>query len=163
VKMQLTYGIYEAEIEPVLARVRLHHPLSEIEATSCPCCGAKITVQFSPDGDGFMVACSGEPPHFSVHQDIDNPPAWWRERIAESGPITFYWHEWSGFREDGTLEMKASGTDDGTHWTGCVEVSPTDVDYPLWKWILERRGRYKALISDKDLERIREEFAQDAF
>ncbi len=31
-KMDLTYGIYEDEIEPVLAAIRCHRPLAEIKS-----------------------------------------------------------------------------------------------------------------------------------
>jgi hypothetical protein len=162
-KMYYTYGLYEDEIEQVLALVRLHEPLAKIEATPCPCCGAPISITFWPEGDGFQVACSGSPPHFSTYQEIAIPPAWWTERIGDFGPTTFYWHEWSRYREDGTLEMKASGyAEDGSHWTGQVEIPPDHADYPLWKWILEQVGRYEPIISEKDLELIREESLRSA-
>ena len=160
-KMQETYGIFESEIDDVLAAVRSHRPLAEIETIPCPCCGAKITVEFSPEGNGFQVQCAGDPPHLSTHQEIINPPSWWKERIWKTGAITFYWREWSAFSGDGTLEMKMSGGDeDGSHWTGVMQLRTNHPDYPLWCWIIEQGNRFKTLISDEDLEVIREEYRQ---
>ena len=78
-----SYGIFEGEIEPVLRRIRRHDDLAEIEATPCPCCGARIRVCIWPDGLAFQVLCSGHPPHFSVLQSIGTPPPWWTERVIE--------------------------------------------------------------------------------
>ena len=72
-----SYGIFEGEIEPGLRRIRRHDDLAEIEATPCPCCGARIRVCIWPDGLAFQVLCSGHPPHFSVLQSIGTPPPWW--------------------------------------------------------------------------------------
>jgi hypothetical protein len=158
-KMQYTYGIYESEIDEVLAAVRSHESLSAIESIPCPCCGARIAVQFAPEGNGFQVNCAGEPLHISTYQEISNPPPWWKERIWETGPVTFYWREWSAFAADGTLEMKVSGYDeDGSHWTGAMDVRPDQPDYSLWRWIIEQGDRFKTLLSDKDIEPIREEY-----
>jgi hypothetical protein len=159
VKTHDTYGIYEGEIDRVLALVRSHEPLAKIEAIPCPCCRAPIAITFWPYGEGFQVSCSGSPPHFSTYQEIALPPAWWKQRIGDFRPITFYWREWGRYREDGTLEMKASGYDgEGAHWTGHVEIPRHHADYRLWKWILEQSGRFKDHISCRDLEVIREEF-----
>ncbi len=158
-KTDLTYGIYEGEIEPVLAAVRSQRPLAEIEAMPCPCCGARISVEFSPAGNWFQVYCLGEPLHISTHQEADQPPTWWKERVGKAEPITFYWQRDHGFADDGRLEMPASGYDaEGCHWSGRMIVRPDQADYPLWRWIVSQGDRYKALISDKDLETIREEF-----
>jgi hypothetical protein len=158
-KMQFAYGIYEGEIEGVLAAVRAHRPLSEIEGILCPCCGAGIVVQFSPEGNGFQVNCCGSPPHLSTYQEITTPPPWWKERICETGPITFYWREWSRFTEGGSLEMKVSGYEaDGSHWTGALTLEPNQTDYMLWRWIISQGDRFKPLLSDKDLEAIRQEY-----
>ncbi len=78
-----TYGIFEGEIEPILRRIRRHDDLESIEATPCPCCGARIRVLFWPDGLCFQVVCSGHPPHFSVLEDINDLPPWWIERVIE--------------------------------------------------------------------------------
>jgi hypothetical protein len=146
-----------------LAAVRAQRPLVEIEAMSCPCCGSRISVRFSPKGDGFHVACCGEPPHLSTYQEVTKLPAWWEERIVETGPITFYWHKDSQFGNDGRLEMPASGYDGNScHWSGRMILRPGQPDYLLWRWVIGQGDRYKPLISDKDLEAIREEFRQIA-
>ncbi len=158
-KMQLTYGIYEDEIEPVLAAVRSQRPLAEIEAMPCPCCRARISVSFFPEGDGFQIFCSGEPLHMSTYQKIAEPPAWWKERIVDTGPITFYWRGDSSVANDGRLGMPVSGYDaDGNHWSGAMTLRPDQPDYLLWRWIIGQGDRYKRLISDKDLASIREEY-----
>ena len=154
-----TYGIYDGEIDRVLALVRSHEPLAKIEAIPCPCCGAPIAITFWPEGEGFQVICSGDPPHFSTYQEISTPPPWWKARVGDFDPVTFYWPEWSRCRDDGTLEMTASGYEEaGVHWTGHVEIAPHHADYGLWKWILEQGGRFNGLISCRDLGVIREEF-----
>src|SRR5262245_10507220 len=100
-KMQHSYGIFEEEIEPLLALVFAHAPLDVVESVPCPCCGAHITAQFSREGDEFKVACDGEPPHWSTNQRIPLPPPWWQERIPKFEPVTYYWTKLCGFREDG--------------------------------------------------------------
>jgi hypothetical protein len=158
-KMELTFGIYEDEIEPVLAAVWSRRPLAEIEALPCPCCGARLTVSFAPAGNAFQVFCSGEPLHLSRFQAIAQPPTWWTERIADTSPITFYWRVHSGVADDGRLGMPVSGYNaDGCHWNGAMTVSPDQPDYLLWRWIIAQGDRYKPLISDRDLESIREEY-----
>ncbi len=77
------YGIYEAEIEPVLRRIQNHDHLVAIEATACPCCGSRLRVLFYPDGRSFQIPCAGQPPHFSTLQDIESPLPWWCERIVQ--------------------------------------------------------------------------------
>src|SRR5215211_2705805 len=104
-KMQHTYGIFQEEIEPLLALVFAHEPLDVIESVPCPCCGANITVGFSDDGGHFQVSCKGNPPHWSVLQPIPLPPPWWQERVQKFEPVTYYWTQLCCFREDGTLEM----------------------------------------------------------
>jgi hypothetical protein len=160
-KMNFGFGVYEDEIEPVLAAVRCHRPLAEIQALACPCCGARMEVWFSPEGGHFHVGCTGELPHLSQSQKIAQPPDWWQQRIADTGPITFYWQKDSCFADDGRLEMPASGYDaDGNHWSGRMVRKPDHADYPLWCWIVGQKGRYKPLISDRDLEAIRKDFQQ---
>ncbi len=111
------------------------------------------------EGNGFQVDCSGEPPHFSTYQKICNPPPWWRERVCETGATTFYWREWAAIADDGTLQMKVSGYDEeGSHWTGAMDLPPDHRDYSLWMWILEQGDRFKTLLSDEELESIREEY-----
>lgn len=162
-KMQSTYGIYENEIDNVLDAVRSHASLSAIEAIPCPCCGARIAVEFAKEGSSFQINCSGEPPHFSMCQEICNPPPWWKERVSETRSVIFYWRENSVFAADGTLSMKVSGYDeDGSHWTGDMELLPNQPDYLLWRWILVQGDRFKTLLSDKDLEPIREEFRRNS-
>ncbi len=118
-KMEFTYGIYEGEIEPALATVRSQRPLAEIEAMPCPCCGARLSISFSSEGHGFQVFCSGEPLHMSKFQEIAQPPAWWRERSADTDPITFYWRVDSSLASDGRLGMPVSGYDAAcNHWSG---------------------------------------------
>jgi hypothetical protein len=153
-------GIFEKEIEPILAAVRSHRRLSEVEAMPCPACGAKISVHFSREGRDFNVYCAGEQLHFSRYEEITNPPAWWKERIEDSRPVTFYWRADSRFVENGTLNMPASGyLEDGSHWNGAMTVPSDHADYRLWQWIIAQGDRFKPLISDNDLTAIRELFA----
>lgn len=158
-KMQHTYGIYEDEIEPVVAAVRSHRSLAEIEAMPCPCCGAGLSVTFSSEGIGYTVSCKGEPMHMSVYQEIANPPPWWKKCVVEPYSTTFCWLDWHQFSEDGTLKMNLSGYGmDNNHWSGEMTLRPDEEDYPLWKWILSQRDRFKELLTDKDLEVLRAEY-----
>jgi hypothetical protein len=160
--MQHTYGIYEGEVDSVIADVRSHLPLEAVEATPCPYCRARIAVHFDPEGHGFQIACSGDPPHISTYQEITDPPAWWKQRACDPGPVTFYWRGWSWFEDDGTLQMKVSGYDEqGNHWTGAMRLRSDETDYPLWQWIIRQGEYFNALISDEDLQAIREEYHRE--
>ncbi len=122
-----------------------------------------MSVSFAPEGDGFLVYCGGEPLHMSKFQEIAQPPPWWRERIWDTGPVTIYWRKDSSIASDGTLGMPVSGRDaEGCLWSGAMTLRPSEKDYGLWRWIIRHGDRYKAILSDKALESIRQEHHRSA-
>ena len=158
-KMQSTYGIFDNEAEHIIALVHEHAPLAEIHASPCPACGCKMTVAFNDDGTGFSLNCSGAPLHITTHQDINDPPAWWREGYEEPTDTTWYWSEWHSYDDAGTMHMKISGWQaDDVRWSGELECPNDHPDYQLWQWILNESGCTKDLISDTDLEELRAEY-----
>ena len=76
-------NMFGGELEPFLSRIRRHEDLADVDAVPRPCCGARLRVFFYPDGQSFQVLCDGSAMHLSVLQDIDDPPNWWKERVAE--------------------------------------------------------------------------------
>lgn len=147
----------DRDIKLVLASIFAHRALPEVEAMPCPCCDATITVQFSPEGDRFQINCLGERCHTSIPHVIVHPPGWWKERVWEA-ESTFYWRDWHSFAEDGTLEIKASVYNEEGHLSCVFTFRPDDPDYELWLWIIGQGDRFKEIISDAELEAIREEY-----
>ena len=77
------YSVYSDEVDYLIVLVHQHHPLGDIERSTCPKCGASVRVGFWPDGRGFLLQCAGKPFHMSTYQAITSPPAWWRQRVIE--------------------------------------------------------------------------------
>jgi hypothetical protein len=79
----IRYGVFSNEADHIISLVRAHRPLSEVEGLPCPKCGERIRVGYYPDGRGFIIQCSGIPPHMSQFQILPVPPEWWKERVIE--------------------------------------------------------------------------------
>lgn len=60
---------------------------------------------------------------------------------------------------DGTLDIKASGWQGNTHWTGWREVKPDDPDYAFWRWLIDNDD-YDRLVEDRELPEIRRRWAR---
>jgi hypothetical protein len=158
-KMQQAYGIFDDEADHIIGLVRRRCPLDQVRDTGCPACGAAMAVEFAGDGTWFQVSCEGDPLHISKHQDIVDPPPWWRECVSPTIDVTFYWREAHAFDGDGNLTMYASGCRaNGVHWSGQLECSTGDPDYAFWRWVLVESGCTSDLISDTELERLRARF-----
>jgi len=82
----------------------------------------------------------------------------------ESNESTFYWPRAYDMLTDGTLVMHATGYTDGgdTHWTGSMRIQPDDSNYTLWRWVVEQERYRDAIISDREIERLREEFRRSS-
>jgi hypothetical protein len=157
--MHTTYGIFDDEADHIIAMVYDHVPLDSIVATSCPACGATMSVAFNIDGTGFSLSCKGDPLHITKQQDIDNPPPWWKQCYEEPTDTTWYWREWHSYDGEGTLLMKTSGSQaDDVRWSGAFECPRDHRDYDLWQWILNKSGCTKHLISDTDLSELRAQY-----
>ncbi len=159
-----THTVFDDEIQPVLELVRQHRPLAEIEASLCPECGLPMRVWFDKEGTIFGLHCTAESrwEHYSKPQRIASPPFWWRERIADTEPVTFYWPRMSEIASDGTITMRATGYNKEGHWTGVCRFPPDVSDYRFWCWVIEHRNRWPDFFSDRDLPRLREEFTNAA-
>jgi hypothetical protein len=161
--MQHTYGIFEAEADHLIALVRRHAPLAQVRAAGCPVCGSAITVTFAEDGAGFSIACEGKPLHVTTHQDIADPPPWWRECVVEPTDATWYWRADHSFDASGNLSMPVSGWQaDGVRWSGGFLCPVDHPDYAFWRWVLSESGYTSALIGDKELAELRARFARAA-
>jgi len=157
-------GMFGDEIQPILEFVRQHRPLADVEATPCPECGASMRVWFDTEGTVFGLHCTAESGwvHYSSAERLSSAPSWWRERIADTNPITFYWPTMSEVALDGTITMRATGYDEEAHWTGVRHFAPDTSDYLFWRWVVEHRSRWPQFFSDRDLPKLREEFTNAA-
>lgn len=161
--MRHTYGIFDDEADHVIGLVRRHVPLDEIRRTPCPACGAAMSVEFSKDGTYFLVICGGTPLHISKHEEIVDPPPWWRECVIPATDLTCYWRESYSFDSDGNLTINASGWQaNGVHWTGSFSCAAGDPDYDFWRWVLQESGCTSDLINDKELAELRARYAMTA-
>ena len=161
--MQHTYGIFDTEVDHLIELVRRHAPLAQIRAAGCPACGAAISIEFAEDGRGFTISCEGKLLHISTHQDITEPPAWWRECVIEPTDSTWYWREWHSFDAGGNLTMYVSGwTADDVRWSGRLECPTNHPDHLFWRWVLSESGCESDLINDAELAVLRTQFARPA-
>jgi hypothetical protein len=153
-------GVFGDEAQPILELVRRHRPLTEVEAVLCPECGNAIRVWFNSEGTVFGLRCTAESgwAHYSRPERLASAPSWWRERIVDTEPITFYWPTMSKIAPDGTITMRATGYDEGSHWTGVRHFTRDTSDYQFWSWVVKHRSRWPQFFSDRDLPRLREEF-----
>lgn len=155
-QMHFTYGIFDHEANDLIALVRQHVPLAQILSVPCPACGSKISVSFNDEGTGFEINCHGDPLHMTKYQEIETPPAWWKDCVVEPTDISWYWREWHTYDKDGTLRMKISGwTADDMRWSGELECAVDHSDHAFWKWVLDRSGCTSKLIDDTELEELR--------
>jgi hypothetical protein len=155
-KMQSTYGVFDEEADHIIALVHQHAPLAEVLNTPCPACGSGMVVSFNDDGTGFSLHCGGDPLHITKHQDVADPPNWWRECYEEPTDTSWYWRKWHSYDDAGTLHLKTSGwRADDVRWSGELECTSEHPDYDLWRWILNESGCTKDLISDTDLHELR--------
>jgi hypothetical protein len=158
-KMRHTYGIFDDEADHLIDLVRRHAPLAQVRSAGCPACGAAMNVEFAEAGTWFLVCCEGKPLHISKHQDIADPPPWWRECVIPPTDSTFYWRETASFDASGKLTIMASGVRaDGVHWSGAFECAPGHSDYPFWNWVLSQSGYTSDLINDSELAKLRARF-----
>lgn len=154
------YGIFDNEADHIIAMVYEHATLAAICGASCPACGANMVVSFNNDGSGFTLNCEGDPMHLTKQYDIDNPPPWWRQCYEEPKDTISYWRKWHSYDDNGTLHLKVSGwaAADFTHWSGEMKCPRDHQDYALWQWILHESGCGKDLISDTDLNELRNQY-----
>ena len=162
-KMQRAYGVFDDEADGIIDLVRRHAQLAEIRGAECPVCGAAMTVDFAETGDGFQVFCQGTPLHLSKHQDIANPPPWWRECVVPATDSTWYWRMAHSFDTAGNLAMPVSGyLADGAHWSGRMECPADHPDHAFWRWLLTVSGCTSDLIGEAELAELRARFARTA-
>ncbi len=155
-----TYGIFENEINPVLALVDQHASLAEIEARQCPLCSSPLVVRFDNSmGTQYTVLCTGDPVHFSLPQEIATPPPWWLERYEAPRTWTKYARGMVLTTDAGSLLMYAEGwSESNGNWTGHFECCPSDDDFLLWAWIVSERADLPDHIDDLMLDALRAAF-----
>jgi hypothetical protein len=84
------------------------------------------------------------------------PPEDWDEFTADDA-ITWYWPEWQSVDSDGTLHVKVSGWQGGSHWNGEKAVSPDKPEYHFWRWFVAQK-EYHRLVEESELPSIWEEW-----
>jgi hypothetical protein len=80
------------------------------------------------------------------------------ECFEDSELSAYYWRSCRDVLEDGTIVIKTSWYDRGSHMTGWTEIAPDNLDFGLWTWIIAEGNRFKEIISGDDLEMIRDEY-----
>lgn len=73
--------------------------------------------------------------------------------------ITWYWPDWHSVDADGTLHVKVSGFEGGSHWTGEQIVSPAEADYDFWRWLVTQTV-YHRLVEESEMPAIREAWSR---
>src|SRR5262245_32607817 len=79
---------------------------------------ARLPGGWRPPGIRGAVSC----PQWRVGR-LYVPPGNWDQFTAGDG-ITWYWPDGHGVDTDGTLHVKATGGQGGSHWTGEQAISP---------------------------------------
>jgi hypothetical protein len=82
-------------------------------------------------------------------------PEDWNEFCGDG--ITWYWPDWHGVDSDGTLHVKASGWQGGSHWTGEIAIGTEKPEYTFWRWFVGQK-EYHRLVEETELPAIREEW-----
>ena len=100
------------------------------------------------------VAC----PHCNYGR-LRVPPEDWNKFIA-GNETNFYWPDWHGFDDDGTLHVKASGYTREGHWTGEKIVKPDHQDYAFWRWLVAQ-PTYHRVMNETELPAIRKEWERE--
>jgi hypothetical protein len=148
--------VYGHEIKTVVDMVYGHRPLDEIEAFPCPRCGHKLSLVFFTDGSFFYIQCAGC--KMSKRENIPTPPDWWRQRVGDFGPVTYFYPRMSGIASDGTISMRVVWWNDEGVGNGIQIIRPDSQDYTFWQWIVAQHIRWPRSFSDRELPRLREEF-----
>jgi len=73
--------------------------------------------------------------------------------------VCWCWPTWRHVAPDGTLDIKASGWEGNTHWTGSREIKPDDPDYAFWRWLVDN-DEYDRLVDERELPEARQRWAR---
>jgi len=84
-----------------------------------------------------------------LHELYDHQP---ESDDADTG-VTWYWPNWYWYDGD-QLNVKCSGWEGMSHWTGCHEFPPDHADYDMWRWIV-LVPQYHRLVDEKEVPGIR--------
>jgi hypothetical protein len=88
-----------------------------------------------------------------------SPEDW--DEFTASDAISWYRPHWHGLDTDGTLHVKASGWQGGSHWTGELAIKPAQPDYKFWRWLVAQK-EYHRLVEESELPAIREQWLRQA-
>ena len=67
--------------------------------------------------------------------------------------VTWYWPDWHWYDGD-QLNIKCSGWEGSSHWSGCAEFPPDHPDHDMWRWVVTVR-QYHRLVDEKEVPSIR--------
>jgi hypothetical protein len=67
--------------------------------------------------------------------------------------VGWVWPAWYRAEEDGTLLIKSSGWDNGSHWTGAREIRSDAPDFAFWAWLTTQK-EYARLVDERELPEI---------
>jgi hypothetical protein len=73
--------------------------------------------------------------------------------------ITWYWPEWHSVDRDGTLRVKTSGRQGGSHWSGETVIVPGKPEHAFWRWLV-RQKKYHRLVEEGEIAAIQKERAR---
>ena len=84
-----------------------------------------------------------------------------QDEVVEN--VTFYWLNMHQIDTAGTITMRATGYEDGWHWTGAREFTSDHEDYEFWGWLIsqEKRWAETKFISSDDIPSLKAEYEAD--
>jgi hypothetical protein len=72
----------QLQLKRLASRIDQKTTLADVDAWRCPLCDGPLGIEFHPKGHSFVLFCRRHP--HSIRQfTIDQPPAWWTNRISE--------------------------------------------------------------------------------
>ncbi len=158
----------ESRIDPLDAIVQKlvrGASIEDIESVPCPYCGVPLTVRFEADGKCFFVLCTNKKSgHHSPMEFISTPPAGWESHadreLLPGEEHRFYRPYRSYVDETGTIQVRTAWWTSDGHACGYTEIGSDKPDADFWRWILSGTHRNDGVISEDELESLRQEYLQ---
>ena len=86
-----------------------------------------------------------------LHALYDSP----REvNATDLGSVCWYWPDWHGFNDDGTLVIHCSGWHNVEHWSGIAEFPTDHEDHEFWRWVVSI-PQYRRLLDEAEVPCIK--------
>jgi hypothetical protein len=152
-------------LDAIVQKVVRGATIEDIESIPCPYCRALLTVRFEADGKWFFVLCTNKKSgHHSPREFISTPPAGWESHVEREllpGEEQRYYRLYHSYVDEiGTIRVRTSWWTSDGHACGYTEIATDAENASLWRWILSGTHRNDGVISEEDLESLREEYLQ---